>query len=217
MTSTSPAAMGPASGLAQPRSGLFRFVVSGALAVFITAGLFMLMQALIHDDAEPVPAQERAPEIVISFDIPDHQLPDRVLPDIEPVEPPPPHPSIRADAQPAPGVEPISMGAPVIEYVVQTIEAMPVSFSMPPLTRRVDPVYPQRELSRGIQGSCTVQYDILASGRTANAQVLACDSDGFARASLAAVARWSHAIEMGRPGDEVVRRGVQTQLDFQLE
>lgn len=217
MTSNSPAATSPVSGSAQPVSGMLRFLVSGALAVIITAGLFMLMQALIHDDGAPAPVAEPTPTIVISFEIPDREIPPRVLPDIDPVEPPPPHPSIRTESQAVPGIEPISMGPPVIEYVVETINTMPVSFTIPPLTSRVEPVYPQRELSRNIQGSCTVQYDILASGRTANARVLACDSDGFARASLAAVARWTHAMEVGRPGDEVVRRGVQTQLDFQLE
>jgi protein TonB len=217
MTSNSPAATSPVSGSAQPVSGLLRFLVSGALAVIITAGLFMLMQALIHDDAAPLPAPEPTPVIQISFDIIDYKPTSLTLDDIEPVEPPPMNPTIRTPAQAAPGVEPISMGAPVIQYTVDPITPPAVSFTIPPLTSRVEPVYPQRELSRTIQGSCTVQYDILASGRTANARVLACDSDGFARASLAAVARWTHAIEMGRPGDEVVRRGVQTQLDFQLE
>ena len=217
MTSNSPAAMTPASGSAQPLSGLLRFLVAGALAMIITAALFMLMQALINDDTVPVPVPEPTPTFVISFDIPDYKTTQMTLDDIEPVEPPPMHPTIRTPAQPAPGVEPMSMGALTIEYLVDPIAPPAVSFTIPPLTGRIDPVYPQRELTRGIQGSCTVQYDILASGRTANARVLACDSDGFARASLAAVARWTHAMEVGRPGDEVVRRGVQTQLDFLLE
>ncbi len=217
MTSNAPVATGALAGVAAPVSGLLRLILAGGLAVIITVGLFMLMQALIHDESEPVPAGEPMPVIQISFDIPDHRLTQLTLDDIVAVEPPPPHPSIRAEAQTAPGVEPISMAPPVIEYVVETLDTMPISLTIPPLTTRVDPVYPQREQARGIQGTCTVQYDILASGRTANARVLACDSDGFARASLAAVARWSHAMEMGRPGDEVVRRGVQTQLDFRLE
>lgn len=217
MTSNSPAATVPGSGSAQPLSGLLRFLVAGVLAMIITAALFMLMQALINDDAVPVPVPEPTPTFVISFDIPDYKAPQITLDDIEPVEPPPMHPTIRTPAQAAPGVEPIAMGTPVIQYAVDPIVPPTVSFTIPPLTTRVEPVYPQRERSRNIQGSCTVQYDILAAGRTANALVLACDSEGFARASLAAVARWTHAIEMGRPGDEVVRRGVQTQLDFQLE
>ena len=177
----------------------------------------MLMQALIHDDAEPAPAQEPTPVIQISFDIIEYKPTLLSLDDIEPVEPPPPHPTIRRESQAAPGAEPISLGAPPIDYAVAVIETPTISISIPPLTSRVDPVYPQRELSRGVEGSCTVRYDILASGRTANLQVLACDSTGFARASLAAVARWSHAMEVGRPGDQVVRRGVETRLDFQLE
>ncbi|MCH8489230.1 MAG: energy transducer TonB [Oceanicaulis sp.] len=217
MTSNSPAAMALVSGSAQPVFGLVRFLVSGALAVIVTAGLFFVMQALIRDDSVPVPVSEPAPVIEISFNIIEYELTQMTLDDVQPVEPPPLHPTMRTPAQSAPGVEPISMSAPAIEYTVEPIAQPAVSFTIPPITNRVDPVYPQRELSRGMQGSCTVQYDILASGRTANAQALACDSDGFARASLAAVARWTHAMEVGRPGDEVVRRGVQTQLEFQLE
>lgn len=217
MTSNSPAAMSSLSGSAGPLSGMLRLIVAGGLAVIITVCLFMLMQALIHDDAEPAPVPEPTPVIQISFDILEYTLTQISLDDIEPAEAPPPLPAIRTPAQAAPGVEPISIGVPAIQYIVDPITPPAVSFTIPPLTSRVEPVYPQREQARGIQGSCTVQYDILASGRTANARVIACDSDGFARASLAAVARWSHAMEMGRPGDEVVRRGVQTRLDFQLE
>lgn len=117
----------------------------------------------------------------------------------------------------APGVEALPLTTPVITFQAEPITAPPVSISLPPLTRRVDPVYPQREQSRGIEGSCTVRYDILASGATANVQVLACDSSGFARASVTAVERWSHASELGRPGHEIVRRGAETRLDFRLE
>lgn len=176
------------------------------------------MRALIHDDAPPEPAAAPAPDIVISFDIPEHEpIRDPLLPEIEPFTPPPPRPVIDRTAQPEPGEETMTLPAPVIEYTVEPIATPQITLSIPQLTGRVDPVYPQRELSRGIEGTCVVRYDILASGRTANAQVLACDSEGFARASLAAVARWTHAPQLGRPGDEVVRRGVETRLDFQLE
>jgi len=213
MTTLSPAAAGPTMSPA----GLFRILVSAALAVIITAGLFLLMVALIHDDAAPAPHAPPTPQIDISFDIADRD-PVRDPPqEIAPVEPPPPLPSIRRDTQTAPGVEPVSLGPPPIEYTVGAITPPMVTFTIPQLTDRVEPVYPQRELSRGIEGACTIQYDILASGRTANLQVLACDSDGFARASLAAVSRWTHAMEVGRPGGDIVRRGVQTQLDYRLE
>lgn len=213
MTAYSPADARP--GL--PAAGLFRFLVSAALAMIITACLFLLMRALIHDDAPPEPAAAPAPDIVISFDIPEHEpVPNPLTPEID-FTPPPPRPVIDRTAQAAPGEETMTLSAPVIEYTVEPIVTPQISLLIPQLTGRVDPVYPQRELSRGIEGTCVVRYDILASGRTANAQVLACDSDGFARASLAAVARWTHASQLGRPGDEVVRRGVETRLDFQLE
>ncbi len=196
---------------------LFRFLVSAVLAIMVTAGLFMLMLALIHDDSAPEPAPAPVPQIDISFDIPDRTPVRDPLPEIEPVVAPPAQPIIPRTSQPAPGVELMALAPPAIAYTVEPVNTPGVNISIPPLTGRVEPVYPQRELSRGLEGSCTVRYDILASGRTANLQVTACDSTGFARASLAAVARWSHAMEVGRPGDEVVRRGVETRLDFQLE
>lgn len=217
MTAVSPIAASPGSRLAPAPGALLRFLMSGAVAVVVTTGLFMLMLALIHDESVPEPAPAPLPQIEISFDIPDRELTPDPLPEIEPVVAPPPQPTIPRTSQAAPGVESMTLAPPAIEYTVEPISTPGVSISIPPLTGRVDPVYPQGELSRGIEGSCTVRYDILASGRTANLQVTACDSTGFARASLAAVARWSHAMEVGRPGDDVVRRGVETRLDFQLE
>lgn len=220
MTALSPPALSPKAmsrGSAAGPAARLRFLASSALAVIITAGLFLLMLALIHDDAAPEPVPAQMPRIAISFDIPDYNPVTDPRPEIEPVVAPPPQPTIPRTTQAAPGVESMTLGPPTINYTVEPISTPGVHISIPPLTGRVEPVYPQRELSRGIEGNCTVRYDILASGRTANLQVMACDSTGFARASLAAVARWSHATEMARPGDDIVRRGVETRLEFQLE
>lgn len=69
------------------------------------------------------------------------------------------------------------------------MQALIGSDTPPPLDTRVEPTYPRSELARGVQGDCTVRYDILASGRTANVSIIACDSAGFERASHEAVAR----------------------------
>ena len=62
-----------------------------------------------------------------------------------------------------------------------------------------------------------VSYDILASGRTANIQIVRCDSDAFARATIAAVERWRHAADTTQAPGAVVRRGMVTELNFRLE
>lgn len=54
-----------------------------------------------------------------------------------------------------------------------------------------DPQYPPAARAAGIEGEVTVRYDVTASGRVANAVVLAATPAGvFEEAALAAVSSW---------------------------
>ncbi|WP_199200582.1 energy transducer TonB [Alkalicaulis satelles] len=196
---------------------VMRFLLAGLLALGVTGALFLFMRALIEVAAPPPEDAPPVERIVINFKIADREPAPVAVMDIPAVEPPPPFVQIRTPSAAVEGVEGVHLTPPIMAIQLDPITTPPVAFTIPSLTGRVEPVYPQRELARGIQGSCTVRYDILASGATANLQVLDCDSPGFARASFSAVQRWTHASDLGRPGHEIVRRGVETRLDFQLE
>ena len=214
---TPPAAPG-SSALSRSLGAGLRAVAASGLAGAITFTLFMVMQALIASDAPPPTDGAEPPAITLSFDVPDRDTSrDQRAFDVEPVTPPPPAPRIDTGGEARPVEVGFEYAAPSIEDDAVMIDSTPIAMPSPPLETRVEPVYPRRELSRGVQGDCTIRYDILASGRTANLSVLRCDSRGFERASLEAVAGWRHAAARGQDHGAVVRRGVTTTLSFRLQ
>jgi len=82
---------------------------------------------------------------------------------------------------------------------------------------RVNPEYPPRAQSRGIQGWVLIQFTISAAGAVKDARVVDAEPKGvFDDAALKAVARWKYN-PMVEEGVAVERRGVQVKLTFQLE
>ena len=81
---------------------------------------------------------------------------------------------------------------------------------------KVAPIYPNRALSRGIEGWCIVEYTVTRSGTTANGKVVECTSSLFANASLKASAKFKYKPRVinGTPIDVP---GVQHKITFELE
>ncbi|MCS5548604.1 MAG: energy transducer TonB [SAR86 cluster bacterium] len=81
---------------------------------------------------------------------------------------------------------------------------------------KVAPIYPNRALSRGIEGWCIVEYTVTRSGTTANGKVVECTSSLFASASLKASAKFKYKPRVinGTPIDVP---GVQHKITFELE
>ena len=57
---------------------------------------------------------------------------------------------------------------------------------------KVAPIYPNRALSRGIEGWCIVEYTVTRSGTTAGGKVVECTSSLFANASLKASSKFKY-------------------------
>ncbi|MCR9128648.1 MAG: energy transducer TonB [Alphaproteobacteria bacterium] len=209
---------GAASGLARTLGAGLRLVAALGLAGAITFSLFMVMQALIASDSAPAAEVDEAPTITISFEVPERDaVRDQRRPTLDPVVAPPPRPVITTEREARPVETGYTVQPPVIDDQVVMDGTADFVLAPPPLATRVEPIYPSREASRGVQGDCTVRYDILASGRTANLSVVSCDSSGFERASLEAVSGWRHSAARGQDPNAVVRRGVTTTLAFRLE
>jgi len=204
------------SPLRWPGVGL-RWISAAAVGALVTIALFLLMRALVQVDAvASTPVQEVEP-FVISEYVPPMPTEPRDPPQPDAFVAPPPAPVIQIEAQGLPDEAGVSgLVPPTVTLDAETIAGTVDISAPPPLTTRVAPTYPPRELQRGVTGSCVIQYDILASGVTANAQVVRCDSRGFERASLAAVAQWRHGVMSDQAPDAVVTRGLQTRLDFTL-
>jgi len=82
---------------------------------------------------------------------------------------------------------------------------------------RINPDYPPRAQSRGIQGWALVQFTITPQGTVKDAKVIDAEPKGmFDDAAVNAVSKWKYnpKVEEGSP---VERRGVQVKLTFKLE
>lgn len=82
---------------------------------------------------------------------------------------------------------------------------------------RINPDYPPRAQSRGLQGWVVVQFTITPAGTVKDAKVVDADPKGvFDEAAVNAVSRWKYTpkVEEGVP---VERRGVQVKLTFKLQ
>jgi len=82
---------------------------------------------------------------------------------------------------------------------------------------RIQPQYPTRAASRGVEGWVRVQFTITPAGAVTDATVTDSEPKGmFDRAALEAVSRWKYNPKVEN-GTAVERRGVQVLLSFQLE
>lgn len=191
--------------------------VLGAAAV--TFALFALMQSLIEADVITLVEPDPVTRITINFEVEpiDPQPESMGIDQVEPVAPPPLAPRLESRAETPGAINSVGVYEQPRLDPREVLQGQTIAVPPPPMTIRTNPVYPARELGRGVEGDCSVSYDILASGATANIQVVRCDSAAFARASIAAVERWRHAADTTRAPGAVIRRGMVTELNFRLE
>ena len=82
---------------------------------------------------------------------------------------------------------------------------------------RINPDYPQRALSRGIEGWAQVQFTITPAGTVKDSKVVDADPKNiFDDAALKAIARWRYNPKV-QDGVAVERVGVQTIIRFEIE
>ena len=135
-------------------------------------------------------------------------------------EPPPPTPEV-----PSIATSSASVGGNVVTLapVVDTSGAMQgLNISagsdrdVVPLVR-INPDYPPRALSRGLEGWVQVQFTITETGSVADATVVDASPKGvFDDAAIKAILRWRYNPKV-EGAVAVARKGVQTSLRFQLE
>ena len=82
---------------------------------------------------------------------------------------------------------------------------------------RINPEYPSRARSRGVEGWVQVEFTITPAGTVSDAKVVDADPKGlFERAALDAIGRWKYNPKVVN-GRAMERRGVQVVLTFKLE
>jgi protein TonB len=198
-----------------------RLVTGVVLGLAVTAGLFWMMQYLI--DTADRELNESASGHLLDFvrlkrdeDIQRRQLKPKKPP---PPEAPPPQPPTPKLDNLNPNAEKIAISAVPVETDIE----MSGGFSLGvgegdylPIVK-VAPIYPQRALSRGVQGFCVVQYTVTRLGTIRDPVVVEsmCSSSLFHRASIQASLKFKYKPRV-IDGQAVEVPGVQNKFTYEI-
>ncbi len=195
-----------------------RLISAAVFAAVTTVGLVLLMHQLINNQWEK-------PDEKDNYRFSDVRMPDR---DIEtqfdqekPEKPDEPEdvPDIPEPDFDAPDVsaEAVNIAAPTIDSGVEVSfgnfksdgEFLPIV--------RVEPIYPSRAASRGVEGYVVVEFTVTSNGSVTDPVVIESEpSSIFNRAAERAVVKWKYKPRVV-DGNPVDVPGVRTMLTFQLE
>ncbi len=196
-----------------------RHLSAAFLAIFVTFGLFYLMQALIlGKDMKLGEASGTMIDFVrlkkdSELDIKKRKMPDKKEPE-EP--PPPPDLSMARTNKPSQDMADMSFAIDVDVNMGATNIAIAASDSDVVPIVRVNPQYPLRASERGIEGWVEVEFTISKLGTVKDPTVMnSHPSSIFDRSALKAIRKWKYnpKIEDGEP---VERPGVKVRLKFDL-
>ena len=204
-----------------PASGAPRLVVGLLIGFAITLFLFWLMQYMIETADRTLDDSTRGSLVDFVRVQRDESIERRQL---KPKKPPPP-----ADAPPQPptpqldNLDPTAEKIAISEVPVETEIEMSGGFSLGvgegdylPIVK-VAPIYPQRALSRGIEGYCVVQYTVTRQGTIRDPFVLEdqCTSSLFHRSSIQAALKFKYKPRV-LDGEAVEVPGVQNKFTYEI-
>jgi protein TonB len=200
---------------------IVRLATGIVLGLVVTAGLFWMMQYLI--DTADRELNEGAAGHLLDFvrlkrneDIERRQLKPKKPP---PPDTPPPQPPTPQLEDLNPNAEKIAISAVPVETDIE----MSGGFSLGvgegdylPIVK-VAPIYPQRALSRGIEGFCVVQYTVTRQGTIRDPVVIEnmCTSSLFQNASLQAATKFKYKPRV-IDGQAVEVPGVQNKFTYEI-
>ena len=201
----------------------FRLAIGAFLAIFVTTGLLWMMHYLIATGNTEL-GEEKKLHLVDFVRVKRSEMTQRR--EIKPEKPPPPEKP--PETPPTPKLDDINASANTIAITavpVQTsIELSGAGFSLGvgegdylPIVK-VAPIYPDRALSRGIQGYCIVQYTVTRQGAVRDPVVLEdqCTSSLFHRASVQASLKFKYKPRV-IDGEAVEVPGVRNKFTYEIE
>jgi protein TonB len=202
--------------------GIVRLLIGIGIGLVVTAALFWTMQYLIETADREL--NEGGTGSLVDFvrlkrdeTIQRRQLKPKKPP---PPEAPPPQPPTPQLDNLNPNAEKIAISAAPVETDIE----MSGGFSLGvgegdylPIVK-VAPIYPQRALSRGIEGYCVVQYVVTRQGTIRDPFVVEdqCTSSLFHRASLQAAFKFKYKPRV-IDGQAVEVPGVQNKFTYEIE
>ena len=208
--------------LSQSTTGyMIRMVIGIILAIAVTLSLFWVMQYLIATADRSLNDDGKNSMLDFVRVKRDESIQRRQL---KPKNPPPPE---QAPPQPPtpqlddlnPNAEKIAISAVPVETDIE----MTGGFSLGvgegdylPIVK-VAPIYPNRALTRGVEGFCVVQYTVTSLGSTKDPVVIEsqCTSSLFHRASLNAALKFKYKPRI-IDGEAVEVPGVQNKFTYEI-
>jgi len=195
-----------------------RIAAAGFLSIFTTFGILWVMQILIATGEGAITSKYEGRFVDFVRIKKDESLDTKNAKPKKPPEPeePPPEPEQQMDDIDT-SMETVSIGsvdanmdvaAGIGGFNAGEGEYLPIV--------KVAPIYPNRALSRGVEGYCIVEFVVTRNGTTANGKVVECTSSLFAKASLKASSKFKYKPRVinGTPIDVP---GVQHKITFELE
>lgn len=195
-----------------------RFIISIALGIVTSFGLFWVMQALIGVTGE---LKESGGKLSIEFvrlrrdktpETKKREPPKREKPQQQPTPPPM---NMAKNMNPGEAVTEIAsmMDADVDLAEATSLGAGGSDRDVVPLVE-VDPEYPPRAQSRKIEGYVDVEYTVTSLGTVSDAKVIGSKPPYvFDRSALNAIRRWKYKPKI-KDGVAVPRIGMQIRLHF---
>ncbi|GAB3105535.1 energy transducer TonB [Aestuariicella hydrocarbonica] len=196
-----------------------RLVLAGLLAAATTFGLLFLMHALIAaDNKPPEEADERK---VADIFMPERQIEtkyDTEKPDKpeDPEEPPPDMPEPEFD-QPEVNPDALNMSAPRVKpnLNVKGVGGFGSDGEYLPIVK-VQPQYPRRALSRGIEGYVIVEFTVTTNGSVKDPVVVDADPPNiFNSAATKAALKFKYKPRV-IDGEAVEVPGVRNKITFAI-
>ena len=198
-------------------SGIFRSLLAVFIAAVVTTSLFMLMNVLIKGQFKLDKKMEK-----ISFDINPKIEDVKIMRNdvhvakVKRVQTPPPPPMIERQqaSQPSVPIATLEGAIPAFETPKLDRQSFKIAVSdrdAQPLVR-IPPIMPPRAEK---SGHCKVRFDVSPQGQPFNVTAPYCTSSVFKRASIKSVEKWKYNPKIV-DGQAVARRGVESQITFQL-
>ena len=201
---------------------IIRYLISFAAAFSVVFSLFWLMQFLIAT-SNPGLKDDTAGSLLEFVRVPRdesviHKTPKPKKPP-QPDEPPPTPPPPEMDNA-TPDTSMVAVSAVKVDtninlsasgFGLQTAdgEYLPIV--------KVQPIYPQRALSRGIEGYVIVEFTVTKQGTTRDVRVVEANPTGiFDRAAMQAAAKFKYKPRV-IDGEPIEVPGVQNKITFVIE
>jgi len=197
---------------------IMRYIVGLAMGAVVTLSLFYLMQWLIHTDETGLtdPPSGRIVDFVRVEQEEAIQRRDRTPePPPPPDEPPPdmPDPSFDTDV----GAVGIDIGSVAMDTGMDIggARGFQSDGDYLPIVR-VEPVYPRRALTRGIEGYVLLEFTVSETGSVVDPKVVEAQPPGiFDRAAIQAALRFKYQPRVV-DGQPIAVHGVRNMITFEL-